>query len=106
MASGIRMIPRGFSATDEPSTIEKAVATTVRNLGIPRSARDEKNPLTPTREALQDARDEFADRCAGCHGKGGDGHTGIGSNFYPKSPELRLPATQKLTDGEIHYIIT
>ncbi len=99
------MVRRGFSAADQPSAIESVVARTVRNLGIPGSARDEKNPLTVTPELLQEGRDNFTDRCASCHGKDGDGRTGIGPNLYPKAPDLQLPATQNLTDGEIHYII-
>jgi len=102
---GTLVVRRGFSAADQPSAVEKAMAQTVRNLGIPRSARSMKNPLTITPELLQEGRDSFTNRCAGCHGKDGDGHTGIGPNLYPKAPELRLPATQNLTDGEIHYII-
>jgi hypothetical protein len=31
--------------------------------------------------------------------------TPIGANVYPRVPDLRQDATQKLTDGEIHYII-
>jgi predicted CXXCH cytochrome family protein len=102
---GIYVVRRGFSATDKPSALEMVMAQTVRNLGIPRSARSMHNPLTITPELLQEGRDNFTDRCAGCHGKDGDGHTGIGPNLYPKAPALRLPATQNLTDGEIHYII-
>src|SRR3984957_5583985 len=102
---GAFVVRRGFSTTDQPSAIENITARTVRNLGIPRSARTMKNPLTITPELLQEGRDNFTDRCAGCHGKDGDGRTGIGPNLYPKAPELRLPATQRLTDGEIHYII-
>jgi len=29
----------------------------------------------------------------------------IGRNLYPKAPDLRLPATQNLTDGELYYTI-
>jgi len=29
----------------------------------------------------------------------------MGRNLYPRVPDLRLPQTQNLTDGEIHYII-
>lgn len=39
---GSSIIRRGFSATDQPSAVEVAMARTVRNLGIPRAARDEK----------------------------------------------------------------
>ena len=102
---GTILIRRGFSATEQPSSLEKVVARTVRNLAIPSKARNESNPWKATPETLQQARDHFADRCAICHGKDGSGQSDIGPNLYPKPPDLRLPATQKLTDGEIHYII-
>jgi len=102
---GASVIRRGFRATDQPSAIERAMARTVRNLGIPRAARTEKNPWTATPDLLQEARENFTNHCAGCHGKDGDGQSGIGQNLYPKAPDLRRPETQNLTDGEIHYII-
>ena len=97
---------RGFSAVDQPSAAETIMARTVRNLGIPRSARNEKNPWTATPDVLEEARENFTNRCVGCHGKDGDGRSGIGQNLYPKAPDLRQPETQSLSDGEIHYIIT
>jgi predicted CXXCH cytochrome family protein len=104
-AYGTAVIRRGFSAADQPSAVETVVSRTVRNLGIPSSARAEKNPFAPTQEGLQEARELFTNHCAGCHGKDGNAQSEIGQNFYPKAPDLRLPATQNLTDGEIHYII-
>ncbi len=104
-AYGTAVIRRGFSAADQPSTVETVVSRAVRNLGIPGSARNEKNPFAPTQEGLQEARELFTNHCAGCHGKDGNAQSEIGQNFYPKAPDLRLPATQNLTDGEIHYII-
>ena len=102
---GMIVIGHGFSATAQPSAVEMVMARTVRNLGIPRSARNKTNPLSTTSVVLQEARDSFTDRCAGCHGKDGDGRTGIGPNLYPKAPDLGRPETQNLSDGEIHYII-
>jgi predicted CXXCH cytochrome family protein len=102
---GAAVIRRGFSTVDQPSAIERVMARSVRNLGIPHYARSQKNPWAPTPDLLQEARENFTDRCAGCHGKDGDGSSGIGQNLYPKSPDLRQPETQNLTDGEIHYII-
>ena len=29
----------------------------------------------------------------------------MGRNFYPKAPDMRLPRTQQLSDGEIFYFI-
>src|ERR1700674_2000087 len=102
---GASVIRRGFSAKDQPSGVERVMARTVRNLGIPRSARNEKNPWTTTPSSLHEARENFTDHCAGCHGKDGDGRSGIGPNLYPKAPDLQRPETQNLSDGEIHYII-
>jgi mono/diheme cytochrome c family protein len=29
----------------------------------------------------------------------------MGKNLYPRAPDMRLPATQNLSDGELYYII-
>src|SRR5579864_3409496 len=94
------------SAADEPPSWEKAVARRVRDLAIPHSARAQKNPWNVTPENVQQARAIFLARCAVCHGFDGSGQTLAGRGLYPKPPDLRLPKTQKLTDGEIHYIIS
>ena len=54
---------------------------------------------------MAEAKERFGERCANCHGSNGNGESNIGKNLYPKAPDLRLPATQHLSDGEIHYII-
>src|SRR5580692_7746539 len=102
---GALLIRSGFSTADQPSYLEKVVARATRNLAIPRKARLEPNPWKPTPDVLQEARESFLDRCAVCHGPDGSGQTQDGSNLYPKAPDLRLPQTQNLTDGEIRYII-
>ena len=102
---GAHLISRGFSTADEPSYLEKAVARATRNLSIPRNARLEANPWSPTPEVLKEARESFLDHCATCHGPDGSGQTRVGRSLYPKVPDLRLPRTQNLTDGEIRYII-
>jgi mono/diheme cytochrome c family protein len=105
LAYGMIVISHGFSAFDQPSGLERVAARAVRNLGIPRAAREEKNPYTPSPELLRDAQEEFTNHCAGCHGKDADGRSEVGQNLYPKAPDLRAAVTQSLTDGEIHYII-
>ena len=81
------------------------MAKTARKLSVPASGRDTKNPSAPTTEVLSEARAHFADHCATCHGNDGTGTTEIGQNLYPKPPDMRQPETQKLTDGQIYYII-
>ena len=104
-AFGWVTIRRGFSARDNPSAMETYVAKAARRLSVPASERNAKNPLAPTPELQSEARAHFADHCATCHGNDGSGKTQIGQNLYPKAPDMRLPATQNLTDGEIYYII-
>src|SRR3979490_1153268 len=54
---------------------------------------------------MAEARAHFADHCAICHANDGSGNTEIGRNLYPRAPDMRLVATQRLTDGEIYWII-
>jgi cytochrome c553 len=98
-------IRHGFSSRDEPTALEAFVARKVRMMAIPSGANTHKNPFTATTEILTEARRHFADHCATCHGNDGSGNTTVGRNLYPKAPDMRLSATQNLTDGEIYYII-
>jgi predicted CXXCH cytochrome family protein len=100
-----RLIWFGLSTADQPSYLETRVARAARNLAIPRRARLEANPWKATPEVLKEARESFLDRCVVCHGPDGSGQTSVGRSLYPKVPDLRLPQTQNLTDGEIRYII-
>ncbi len=99
------LIRRGFRATATPSKMEASLARIVRNLAIPTQERNNRNPLESTSEAVQQGREIFLTHCAVCHGITGDGKTQVGTNLYPRVPGLRTPATQNLSDGEIHYII-
>ena len=98
-------IRRGFSTHGEPSAIERLVARQVRSLAVPSRAKALQNPVSLTDEVLSDARAHFADHCASCHANDGSGNTTIGRNLYPKAPDMRLEATQQLTDGELYHII-
>jgi len=92
-AFGWVTIRRGFSARDNPSALEAYLAKTARNLSIPASGRNAKNPFASTAEVLSEARGHFADHCAICHGNDSNGKTQIGRNLYPKAPDIRLPDT-------------
>lgn len=95
----------GLSARATPTHLEAMVARNARHMAIPASARDAHNPVAPSAENLRDARLHFADHCATCHANDGGGDTLIGRGLYPKPPDLRLPETQKLSDGELFWII-
>jgi len=47
----------------------------------------------------------WADHCAICHANDGSGDTPICKRVYPPAPDMRLSATQRMTDGELFFII-
>ena len=107
LAAGTFLFIRGhgFDARAEPGRIETAVATRLRALAIPASARDRVNPEPANNESFEDGLAHFADHCAACHGNDGSGDTDYGRGLYPKPPDMRLAPTQSLTDGELFYLI-
>ena len=104
-AVAARTISRGFSAREQPSAAEAAAARMMRRLAVPWRSKSLLNPVYPSDEVFADARAHFADHCATCHANDGSGDTVIGRNLYPKAPDMRLDATQSLTDGELYSII-
>ncbi len=104
-AAAVSLLHGGVSARVNPSALEIMMAREVRHMAIPKRARKLENPVTDTPEILRDARLHFADHCAICHANDGSCDTPFGRNLYPKPPDLRRAQTQKLTDGEIFWII-
>ena len=95
----------GVSARAEPGGIETFLAGNVRNLAIGRRARDLQNPIERSPDIIASGRAHFADHCATCHANDGSGNTAVGRGLFPRPPDMRLPRTQDLTDGELFYII-
>jgi mono/diheme cytochrome c family protein len=102
---GVRLIQRGFSTREQPSVAEAFVAQKARRWATPAAAKNLKNPVPATAEMLEQGRNHWADHCATCHANNGSGQTEIGKNLYPKTPDMRDPATQSLSDGELYYVI-
>jgi mono/diheme cytochrome c family protein len=96
---------RGFSAREQPTAMERWVAQEARAMAMPADAKSRMNPIDNSAEAVGDGREHWADHCATCHSNDGSGDTAMGKNLYPPAPDMRLPATQQLTDGELFYII-
>ncbi len=101
----ISILHDGLSARATPTRLEAVLARNARHLAIPSNARLAQNPVLESPEDLREARLHFADHCAICHANDGSGHSEIGDGLYPKPPDLRLPQTQNLSDGELFWII-
>jgi len=105
IAAGASILHNGLSARATPTAMEAMLARNARHLAIPANARNEHNPMAASDQTLWAARAHFADHCASCHANDGSGDTMYGKGLYPKPPDLRLAATQKLSDGELFWII-
>jgi mono/diheme cytochrome c family protein len=105
VAGGAMFVAGGISAKPEPSSLEAAVAPRLRALAIPATAKNAANPVPASAEAVKAGMEHYADHCAICHANDGSGDTEMGRHLYPRVPDMRKPATQDLTDGELFYII-
>src|SRR5581483_11766451 len=70
----------------------------------PASAKELKNPLTPTTENIERGRALFTQHCAGCHGPDGKAMTDHAATM--KVRPANLTALHGRTDGEIYWVIT
>src|ERR1700746_331038 len=105
VAMAASVLHGGLSAKATPTKLEAFVARYARHLAIPSNARLTQNPVLDSPEIQREARLHFADHCAICHANDGGGDTPVGSGLYPTPPDLRKPATQDLSDGELFWII-
>jgi mono/diheme cytochrome c family protein len=105
MLVGVYFVTAGVSARPQPGALETFIARTVRNFAIGWHAGHQVDPVPNTEETLTEGRAHFADHCASCHANDGSGDTEMGRGLYPRSPDMRLPATQNLDDHELFYII-
>jgi mono/diheme cytochrome c family protein len=95
----------GIGTRTPPGPIETAASRTARSLMIPAGARALPNPEPATSENIRSGLEHWADHCASCHANDGSGNTEMGRALYPPAPDMRLAATQNLSDGELFYII-
>lgn len=96
---------QGIGTTPSPGAVETRVSRAARHWLIPAADRARSNPEPVTPETLKAGMAHWADHCASCHGNDGSGQTAMGQGLYPKAPDMRLPATQDLSDGELFYLI-
>lgn len=96
---------QGLSARKKPSNFEYAIANTALGISIPSEAKNRKNPLNITPADLADAKKQYQEHCAVCHAEDGGGKTETSAGLSPEVPDLRAEHIQKLTDGELFYIV-
>jgi mono/diheme cytochrome c family protein len=105
LLGGAWFLANGVSARPAPSSMEAFAAHRLRAIAIPSAAASRTNPVPESPEVLAEGLAHFADHCASCHANDGSGTTTMGQGLSPRAPDLRLPATQQLSDGTLFYII-
>jgi mono/diheme cytochrome c family protein len=105
IAIGVYFVTAGVSAKPQPGRIERFAAHAVRGVAVRARIRGITNPVPVSDAIIREGMEHFADHCAVCHGNDGGGDTEMGRGLYPRAPDMRLPATQNLSDGELFYII-
>ena len=105
IAVGAYFVTAGVSARSRPGPLEASAARALRGVAIRLRTRGLTSPIPVSEETVAEGRAHFADHCASCHGNDGSGNTEMGRGLYPRAPDMRLPATQNLSDGELFYII-
>ena len=105
VVTGAYIVTTGVSARQEPSALESFTTRTIRGMAIRTRVRGVTNPIPVSDDVIAEGRDHFSDHCAVCHGNDGSGDTEMGRGLYPRAPDMRLAATQNLSDAELFYII-
>jgi predicted CXXCH cytochrome family protein len=97
----------GSSARGDAPRLESAVAQWLLNRTVPPHERDLPNPLRahPDGADVIAGRELYRQKCEICHAYNGSGKTEIASGQYPRAPDLRAPAVQQMSDGELLFHI-
>jgi mono/diheme cytochrome c family protein len=95
----------GLDAQGQPGGVEATLARAARRFAIPPAVRTMSKPVPASAEALADGLAHYAAPCASCHANDGSGDTEMGKGLFPKAPDMRRPATQHLSDGELFHVI-
>ena len=99
------LAPEGLSARKKPSNFEYSIANTALGISIPSNAKKQKSPLNVTPNDLAEAKKHYKEHCEVCHGENGSGKTETAAGMSPEVPDLGAEHIQKLSDGELFYII-
>jgi mono/diheme cytochrome c family protein len=103
--AGAYIVTTGVSARAEPGALESLTAHTIRGIAVQARVHGVTNPVPVSAAVITEGMEHFADHCTSCHGNDGSGNTEMGRGLYPRAPDMRLPATQNLSDAELFYIV-
>jgi mono/diheme cytochrome c family protein len=101
------LLALGIGFAQEKDTKDKEQAPEAAPPPVSSGDAAKKNPVKPTPEGLAEAKRLYGYHCAMCHGKDGDGKGDLAVSMDLKLHDWRDPSTiEKMSDGELFYIIT
>lgn len=92
------------AASRAPSRFESRLALYAATRSIEKHASSRTNPTTGP-DAVQAGLIHFKENCVMCHGAPGVPEDELGMGLNPPAPDLTLPQIQKMTDGQIFWVI-
>ncbi len=101
------LLALGIGFAQEKDTKDNPQAPEAAQPPVAANDAAKKNPVKPTPEGLAEAKRLYGYHCAMCHGKDGDGKGDLAVSMDLKLHDWRDPSTiEKMSDGELFYIIT
>ena len=94
------------AAVSSPSKFEQKVATFTLNRSIARHAPATRNPFSASPEVLKAGLAHYKENCVMCHGAPGVEESEAGMGLNPPAPDLTLPSVQRMSDGELFWVVS
>jgi predicted CXXCH cytochrome family protein len=95
----------GSSAREDAPALEANIAQWLLHYTVPADVRAMKNPLDVGSGSadVEAGHAVYTKKCEICHAYDGGGKSEISSGQYPRPPDLRSAAVQRMSDGELYY---
>ncbi len=94
------------SALSSPSKLEQRAAAFTLSHSIAKRAPATKNPFPGSPENLRSGLSHYKENCVTCHGAPGVEESEAGMGLNPPAPDLTLPAIQRMSDGELYWVVS
>jgi mono/diheme cytochrome c family protein len=94
------------AAVSPPSKMETKIANFTLKRSVARRAPRTSNPMAASPETWRAGLSHYKENCVMCHGAPGVDESEFGQGLNPPAPDLTLPAIQKMSDGELFWIVS
>ena len=105
LVTGLVLWKHGFSARPQPSRLEAGIAMKLDDSSVPERYEKMTNPLSAKGVDLIEAGGHYEEHCAVCHADDGSGTPKFRGIMYPRPTNLRSEDTQKMSDGELYWVV-